>query len=356
MCGNTEYLIYYVYDETGLPIGLKYRTSAYEAGVFDCFFFEKNLQGDIIGVYNSTGKRIGTYTYDAWGNFNYSFASGNTALENRIVFRLNPFRYRGYYYDVETGYYYLQSRYYNPEWGRFLNADGYVSTGAGMLGYNMFVYANNNPVMFVDPTGEAWWHWALAAAVVVACAAATVATCGMSLGGAAMAISMVASGSAALTTASTVAAAATIGSSIALAGMAIDAAINSSSADEFANHGNMSTVFITGGGGIIGAGYGYITGRNINKSIFPTDKTRINHIFSDKEGHVADTPKNRELLTKLSVPKNYVGTDGWGNQWYSKILKDGRQAWSESRNGIVWDGGINSSPLPWDPNTGYKRP
>ena len=71
---------------------------------------------------------------------------------------------------------------------------------------------------------------------------------------------------------------------------------------------------------------------------------------------VSCTSKNRELLTKLSVPKNYVGTDGWGNQWYSKILKDGRQAWSESRNGIIWDGGINSSPLPWDPNTGYKRP
>lgn len=154
MCGNTEYLIYYVYDETGLPIGLKYRTSAYEAGVFDCFFFEKNLQGDIIAVYNSTGKRIGSYTYDAWGNFNYSLASGNTALETRIVFRLNPFRYRGYYYDVETGYYYLQSRYYNPEWGRFLNAAGYVSTGTGMLGYNMFAYCNNNPVMFTDPTGE----------------------------------------------------------------------------------------------------------------------------------------------------------------------------------------------------------
>ena len=155
--GNTEHLLYYVYDENGLPIGLKYRTSAYEAGVFDCFFFEKNLQGDIIAVYNSTGKRIGTYTYDAWGNFNYSLASGNTALETRIVFRLNPFRYRGYYYDVETGLYYLQSRYYNPEWGRFLNADGYVSTGAGMLGYNMFVYANNNPVMFLDPTGEFPW-------------------------------------------------------------------------------------------------------------------------------------------------------------------------------------------------------
>ncbi len=67
---------------------------------------------------------------------------------------LNPFRYRGYYYDIETGLYYLQSRYYNPEWGRFLNADGYVSTGTGVLGYNMFAYCNNNPVMKVDPNGE----------------------------------------------------------------------------------------------------------------------------------------------------------------------------------------------------------
>ena len=160
-----EFLLYYLYDETGLPIGLKYRTSAYEAGVFDCFFFEKNLQGDIIAVYNSTGKRIGTYTYDAWGNFNYSLASGNTALETRIVFRLNPFRYRGYYYDHETGFYYLQSRYYNPEWGRFLNADGYINANGDILGFNMFAYCGNNPVMGYDPTGE--WNWRLFLDMVV---------------------------------------------------------------------------------------------------------------------------------------------------------------------------------------------
>ena len=65
--------------------------------------------------------------------------------------RYNPFRYRGYYYDVETGYYYLQTRYYNPEWGRFLNADGQLNTG--FLGYNLFAYAWNNPIMFIDPSG-----------------------------------------------------------------------------------------------------------------------------------------------------------------------------------------------------------
>ena len=61
-----------------MPIGLKYRTSAYEAGVFDCFFFEKNLQGDIIAVYNSAGKKIGSYTYDAWGNVTCKQSSGIT--------------------------------------------------------------------------------------------------------------------------------------------------------------------------------------------------------------------------------------------------------------------------------------
>ena len=66
----------------------------------------------------------------------------------------NPFRYRGYYYDTDTGLYYLQSRYYNPQWGRFLNADGYVSTGTGMIGFNMYAYCNNNPVMGYDPNGN----------------------------------------------------------------------------------------------------------------------------------------------------------------------------------------------------------
>ena len=87
----------------------------------------------------------------------------------------NPFRYRGYYYDTDTGLYYLQSRYYNPKWGRFLNADGYVSTGMGLLGHNMYAYCGNNPVMGYDPTGEIaivddllfWGGVALVALVIV---------------------------------------------------------------------------------------------------------------------------------------------------------------------------------------------
>ena len=72
---------------------------------------------------------------------------------------LNPLRYRGYVYDRETGLYYLQSRYYNPEWGRFLNADTFVSTGQGLLGNNMFAYCNNNPVMGCDPCGTCIHNW-----------------------------------------------------------------------------------------------------------------------------------------------------------------------------------------------------
>jgi len=66
----------------------------------------------------------------------------------------NPFRYRGYYYDYETGWYYLQSRYYDPTVARFLNADGIVGANGGIQGYNLFAYCNNNPVMGYDPYGK----------------------------------------------------------------------------------------------------------------------------------------------------------------------------------------------------------
>ena len=112
------------------------------------------MQGDIIGVYNSTGKKIGAYTYDAWGKCSLSVANGNTILENEVMHHYNPFRYRGYYYDYETGFYYLQSRYYNPEWGRFINADGYINANGDILGFNMFAYCGNNPVMNIDPNGD----------------------------------------------------------------------------------------------------------------------------------------------------------------------------------------------------------
>ena len=158
--GGVDYQLTYVYDVDGAPRMLRYRTSAYtDSAKYDDFYLQTNLHGDIVAIYNAEGEQICTYTYDAWGNCTVTRKSSNTALENSIATTLNPFRYRGYYLDVETGLYYLQTRYYNPSWGRFINADGVAYLGAGdeLLGYNLFSYCGNNPVMGYDPAGTLNW-------------------------------------------------------------------------------------------------------------------------------------------------------------------------------------------------------
>ncbi|MDY2678039.1 MAG: RHS repeat-associated core domain-containing protein [Oscillospiraceae bacterium] len=107
-----------------------------------------NRHGDVLGLYDYAGRRKVSYEYDAWGN---TVSVTDTSQDNWST--LNPFRYRGYYFDTETGLYYLLSRYYDPAVGRFINADGYVSTGTGILGFNVFAYCNNSPIIFSDDTG-----------------------------------------------------------------------------------------------------------------------------------------------------------------------------------------------------------
>ena len=130
-----------------------YRTTSYELNEWVTLFFEKNLQGDIVALYNSSGLKLVTYEYDAWGNQTVTYHAGSSSGPAQY----NPFRYRGYYYDTDLGMYYLQSRYYDPNTCRFINADGYVSTGQGLIGNNMFAYCGNNPVNMVDPYGEFPW-------------------------------------------------------------------------------------------------------------------------------------------------------------------------------------------------------
>ena len=113
------------------------------------YYYVYNLQGDVTHIVDKNKNIVGTYQYDAWGKI----LNLNSLTS---IAQANPFRYRGYYYDTESGLYYLNSRYYNAEWGRFINADGYVSTGQGITGYNMFAYCGNNPVNRVDPTGRFW--------------------------------------------------------------------------------------------------------------------------------------------------------------------------------------------------------
>ena len=128
----------FVYDENNQPLAMKYNNTLY--------YYVLNAQGDVVRIVNSSRSVVASYTYDPWGKI---ISSSGTLAD------INPLRYRGYYYDSETGFYYLQSRYYDPEIGRFINADSYASTDAtGLLSTNMFAYCENDPVNRSDPSGE----------------------------------------------------------------------------------------------------------------------------------------------------------------------------------------------------------
>lgn len=146
--GNTRHLMVYVYDASGQPIGISHYTYNGTIVSENDYLLVSNIRGDIIGIYDSTGTRVVTYVYDAWGRILSTTGTGANTIG---VY--NPFRYRGYYYDTETGFYYLNSRYYDPNVGRFLNADGSVNANGDLIGFNMFAYCGNNPVMGYDPSG-----------------------------------------------------------------------------------------------------------------------------------------------------------------------------------------------------------
>ena len=137
--GSGTSTLYYYYDESGVS-GLEYNGTKYS--------YVKNLQGDVIRIINANGVTVVEYNYDAWGNILSTTGSMASTLG-----AANPFRYRGYYYDAESGWYYLNSRYYDPQVGRFLNADGIVGANGDITGYNMFAYCNNNPVKNEDRNG-----------------------------------------------------------------------------------------------------------------------------------------------------------------------------------------------------------
>ena len=127
------------------------------------------MQGDIVAIYNASGTKIGTYTYDAWGNGVATMLNAS-GVDRLILLSYNPFRYRGYYYDSDSGWYYLQSRYYNPTWGRFISADNaavMVTSPMSLMDKNLYAYCDNNPVMRADEDGD-FWSVLIGAAVGVA--------------------------------------------------------------------------------------------------------------------------------------------------------------------------------------------
>lgn len=148
-------LLVYIYDASGSPIGMMYRTTSYAAGEFDIFWYDKNLQGDIVAVYNDSGNKLISYTYDAWGNYNQTLSSG--AYGSAALY--NPFKYRGYYYDTDLQMYYLNARYYDPQNMRFISMDNIevvTATPGGLTDKNLYAYCDGNPIMRVDGDGEFW--------------------------------------------------------------------------------------------------------------------------------------------------------------------------------------------------------
>ena len=131
-----------MYDNEDCVCGIIYNDVPY--------YFFKNLQGDIIAIVNKDAETVAKYTYDAWGVCTISQDVSDCGIAN-----VNPFRYRGYYYDSEIGLYYLQSRYYNPTVGRFVNADELCyALSEKLITVNLFTYCSNDTVNLLDFKGN----------------------------------------------------------------------------------------------------------------------------------------------------------------------------------------------------------
>ena len=144
--------MYFQYDNSGNPTGFLYNGTQY--------FYLTNQMGDVIGITDSAGSLLATYTYGAWGEVLATTPATAGSTTQLAIANANPLRYRGYYLDQETGYYYLQSRYYDSGLSRFINADTpeIISfTNSEWAGNNLFVYCCNDSINSIDPSGELSW-------------------------------------------------------------------------------------------------------------------------------------------------------------------------------------------------------
>ena len=142
--GSSYEKIVYLYDESGM-IGMVHTT---ESGTSTTYYYHRNLLGDVVGIYNTSGTKVGGYSYDAWGNCTITLDTNSIATKN-------PIRYRGYYYDEDTQLYYLNARYYSPLWRRFISPDDTAFLDPeNVNGLNLYAYCNNDPVNYADPSGH----------------------------------------------------------------------------------------------------------------------------------------------------------------------------------------------------------
>lgn len=139
-----EDILYFQYDSSDVPVGFVYNDAAY--------YYITNISNDVVGITDSAGNIIAEYEYDEWGKLISVEAESEEA---QTIAQMNPLRYRGYYYDNETGYYYLQSRYYDPGLGRFISADDFRYVDAeGRATINAYAYCINNPLIYIDIYGQ----------------------------------------------------------------------------------------------------------------------------------------------------------------------------------------------------------
>ena len=171
MTSGTDEL-HFFYDAQNRPAVVVYNGVPYA--------YVKSLQGDIVAILDENGNTVVSYGYDAWGA--PLWCTGELA---ETLGKVQPFRYRGYVYDEETGLYYLRSRYYNAQWGRFVNADAEIAVEAKLWDAKLFLYCANNPVRYTDDGGNSFWDVLadcgkalLVAAVVVAVVAVVIAATG----------------------------------------------------------------------------------------------------------------------------------------------------------------------------------
>lgn len=148
----------FLLDGSGNVYGLHYDHYSSETQTAAAtYYFAYNAQGDVIGIYDASGTVVATYAYDERGNCTVQVlaadSNGHAADSSDHIAQVNPFRYRGYFYDNETGLYYLNSRYYDPETYRFLNADGILGANQDVISYNLFAYCSNDPINFCDELG-----------------------------------------------------------------------------------------------------------------------------------------------------------------------------------------------------------
>ena len=145
----------YCYDTNGQLYAVSYKANSSTDAV--TYYFAHNWRGDITSIYDAGGNVVAKYEYDDWGNvLTVTDANNKSITDKNHIANLNPFRYRSYYYDSESGLYYLMSRYYDPVVHRFINADDRIDTNNSILGSNLFAYCNNNPIIYYDPNGHSF--------------------------------------------------------------------------------------------------------------------------------------------------------------------------------------------------------